>query len=1487
MDRLLARLFLILLLSLPSLGQGVLQGGQWYGGLFGGNGIVPPPPTGAPQLPTTWVDGNESTCGWLAGYAACSTLPPSPGLMLAPPTYTLTLNSLGGAWTFTSNGSPTTAPCSLGTSRYHNTMAGRQNAYADLENCRRTANFGFLIVTPVASADNNSLCTTLTTYCGTSGLSVPQSNSQMATTSIVEISDHHAALLALGGGKVIGAGGIQDNISESTAPGLANDDATGSNMYYEYGPTNSNGGSANSCNVADVICGIVQVSTSTKALASVTVTGTPVLLPLQNGYVSPATVPSTVGSNSGCASGQYFVNDPGHTECVTPVYGPNETGLYASFAKLHTINPASPYLISYTPDDGGGSGSFQLNNGTFLNTSAYNYVADMLRTECTATGCIPIALCSPTANSPGVSCTGGTSSACPTGCGPDHWELDDNALAFCPGGGGFNISNCPGATNNNYSFTTGGVPTQIQNFSEYASHIHVNHSWAHGDWTCLQCGTNAMAYGFDFSGCQYCSLENSFVSEALRPGGEGHDLNLQTQQMKVTNVVMRGSAIGFWMGGGESNGPAIAGGNVSNIDSEFRRTVSTFPYSWLGFQCINGVPGGVTNANNNNGCGNLPDLDFYWGGAGEAWLASTAAISTIAVTGTGPFTVTVTTATPFNPGVGPNVVTISHSTCTGGGCTSFNGTFNTLTTSSSGFTFSVVSYTGTINNVGNVQVNAPGCGGSDLNVTCVNVDTTGTLVTHVSGPWFHDPNSIWGQAHQIVNVNNDGTTYHIGNVGVPITAASSTGSPSWTVTITSTLNPGVTVPVAVGGLTPGACDGVFTTLSSSSSQFTYTATGCTSTPTLTNAAASNLCNSWPLSTNCPTTLVLQSSTPVSECVSSGCTNVPFQTRITNSMVRKNGQEMKEGVRVLVAGAICENVDNSGGQNGICFSDAIRSTSGGAGESYYVTEHDITVQGLITRNNCDGSDNAGGRSSNLSSGNGVSYQQVGLAFTNTIAYSLTNTNPGCGTDSYGVEVDNGSQRWNVIPTQTTSSTVRLVGFASVDSGVQVISATVPATCPSPFGAFNCTTYTTTGSTAVANQILCGGATGGAFIYVYGFVNSTNNAPAPAGLECAASTASTLVMVNSATSVAETLATNCLINGLQLCKPGSAIPLYNNANPIVAATAISNAATIGYQVFDAVLNDNVFVTGCADSKFNMPVYLVGNFQVSSGMGPSVTTGSTNWVNGTTLNPASNWVAGMLTLSYPWSNGASVNETDTSGNCVFSNVQGGPVNVTWNHTTLITDSTSSILPLNVPGGTGLNYQSGTAMLNSIYTTGSLAQGVANGGWYNGNSALPHEGTNTEIINYDVTTMSTWGLVWASSYGNVPRTASLYTEFPNNPFFTESGFASICAGIFTLPNSLTTTGCTLSSMSSLNFHFPAGACAIGFNITCTGSGVTAQLPLTTPDYHQYALTSGSIYHNASPDGSGDIGAIISGPTYSIDSLQTSTQYVCATPCGTGPFPD
>jgi hypothetical protein len=659
------------------------------------------------------------------------------------------------------------------------------------------------------------------------------------------------------------------------------------------------------------------------------------------------------------------------------------------------------------------------------------------------------------------------------------------------------------------------------------------------------------------------------------------------------------------------------------------------------------------------------------------------------------------------------------------------------------------------------------------------------------------------------------------------------------------------------------------------------------------------------------TLPLQSSSVVSECVPGGCTNVPFYMS-QNALVKKNTNEMKEGSHVLVTGLISENSDNSGGQDGIGFSMAIRSISGKpTGANYLTALNNVTIQGLLSRNLCNGFTDNGGRSGSPGNGDGVSYPLNFAAYWNALGYNITNTNPGCNTDSFGTRIDNSSQSWNVVLTQTTSGSVQLVAVASVDAGVAVVAAGTASG--------GNTTYTTTGSTAAANALICGGSSG-AYVLVSGFggtgnggTPSTANNSTSAGFQCVSSTASTLVLAN-ASGVAEELAVSCLNSqGAQFCNPGQQITtpspcttgspcgvaLNNNANPVFSAgspsglTLAAHNALVGYEVLDFTTGDPSFVSGCVgNTAFNQALQQVGSYQVAYGIAPLASSSSAPWTgNYETSGPDTpygyqTWTPAMVTINYPWTGTASA--TDTSGSCILNNVQGGPAGASWSHQTLITDAVAAITPINNGSNGGFNFMAHSALTdNIIFSNTSSASG-----WYNNNTNTPHQGLNTESVSYDATTLSAWGNVFFSGSTSY---ASDYAEFTNNPAFPAPSTTCSGGSTVSLPKvpiapatAVNVLGCT---PPSANWSFPLSSCAIGFIGSGTwANGCTGSLvPLNTPDYHSYGLAGGP--YNQAPDNSSlPIGAIITGGALSIDYLQTTNLYpVAGCPNGTTscPFPD
>jgi len=304
--------------------------------------------------------------------------------------------------------------------------------------------------------------------------------------------------------------------------------------------------------------------------------------------------------------------------------------------------------------------------------------------------------------------------------------------------------------------------------------------------------------------------------------------------------------------------------------------------------------------------------------------------------------------------------------------------------------------------------------------------------------------------------------------------------------------------------------------------------------------------------------------------------------------------------------------------------------------------------------------------------------------------------------------------------------------------------------------------------------------------------------------------------------------------------------NGAGTLATATATcsvsggdcpSGPPSIGYEAFNILAGEPVYISGCTGvTAFNMPAPQT----TGAGVGPLATAGSARWEDvGQTLGT---YPYPTLTVTYPWV--ATANAVDSTGSCQLSNQQGEPSGITYNHLTLITDSAA-------PAGAGPSPANGGPYIRNHAFVNSIFLG---GGWINNSVNTPKEGTKTEVFNYDATSMSAFKLVWPG------RSSSLYTEYGNNSAFPD-------------PSGCTGAGCTNPTP---NMYFPATSCGVGFTYSCSGN-----MPLVRPDYHDFALSSGSTYHNAGSDGT-DIGARLS----LIDALMTTNKYTCGSSCGSpGPF--
>jgi hypothetical protein len=543
------------------------------------------------QLPQIWVDNNELTCK-LPGNTCYSG---SPGIGLSAPSLEIALgstavgNGAGGSGSIPSGcsalGSGTTA------TNFPTTAAGLNSAIQAVEGCRTMTGTGIILDIPPISTDDNPLCGyagpgSPQAYCETGaiagGIVIPQTNSVVATAPIILRSsmESNIASLPVGTGTAglyspVCAGGIQDNVSNSTNIGLHNPDCTGQNMYYELGPQNCNSTGAN-CADDGIITGITTLSTNTVALQQVTAAGAQTIA-LKNGYVSPYAVGGGYASyliNYGQPD-QESVSASG-TNCGISI--PNQVGICANFGMTHAVGftvqlcagPYWPSGCSYALA-GGISGS---TTHSTINTTNYNYLLYMPQIECTGTDCEPIILCtsaSETAgntncvNSPyngpvGVNCNAAGMPPC-NYIGPDHWEFEDLAISICPGPT-TGSPGCSGASSNSFLFDMGGDGTATVSsggtYPEFAHDIHIRRAWGHGDWTSLYAGTNSLAGVFYINNCYYCSLGDSQVSQAIRPGGEGHSVGPDGNVIKLYDLFLEGQSSGVFCGGLSLLVPAIA-----------------------------------------------------------------------------------------------------------------------------------------------------------------------------------------------------------------------------------------------------------------------------------------------------------------------------------------------------------------------------------------------------------------------------------------------------------------------------------------------------------------------------------------------------------------------------------------------------------------------------------------------------------------------------------------------------------------------------------------------------------------------------------------------------------------------------------------------------------------------------------------------------------------------------------------------------------------
>jgi hypothetical protein len=344
-----------------------------------------------------------------------------------------------------------------------------------------------------------------------------------------------------------------------------------------------------------------------------------------------------------------------------------------------------------------------------------------------------------------------------------------------------------------------------------------------------------------------------------------------------------------------------------------------------------------------------------------------------------------------------------------------------------------------------------------------------------------------------------------------------------------------------------------------------------------------------------------------------------------------------------------------------------------------------------------------------------------------------------------------------------------------------------------------------------------------------------------------------------------------------------------NNLGTISTIVLAGGTGENQTGLVAGDPITLSGCTDATFNAGPY------------PFVYAST---VSGTTI-------------TYPNSGTANASTSCTG----FSNFDGWPKFVTLNHNTLVGDTLISS-----PAGS-TNYPRNYTLTNNILA-GSQGWSTLGGS----------DGTTFENANIDTATLiyhhnvhadriaPSWSagatvrlgdVVQISSPQHNYRAVTSGTSAGSQPTFTgtnrscnvdntvtwqENGTRDNLVGGLPPYTEYATMGVPTSPpvtlyfpRTSYTFGATADSLSIGFagalNAPTTGtntcsSGVSITPPvnsaLNLSDWRSYKLDTSSVFRNAASD-STDMGANIT----QIEAAQTLNQYVCATACGSGPYPD
>jgi hypothetical protein len=614
-----------------------------------------------------------------------------------------------------------------------------------------------------------------------------------------------------------------------------------------------------------------------------------------------------------------------------------------------------------------------------------------------------------------------------------------------------------------------------------------------------------------------------------------------------------------------------------------------------------------------------------------------------------------------------------------------------------------------------------------------------------------------------------------------------------------------------------------------------------------------------------------------------------------NIVRKNVEENKEGERVLDSGNIYENTDNSGGQGGPCGNDNIRNNSGSAGTNYQATINDYNFENDIFRN-CIAAFGLGGRSvPNPNDGGGVSQQMQRMNFSNDLWYSVTTSGPGYGganSNTFGIASD--GESFNVTLTEdATGSNARATALYSQDAGS---SYTVTATSITS----NVLTVTTSASTnfvpgllvilsgtgeAYLNgqALIVSAASGTFFTGAFTAANYSNpSEPNSASASSSIPIASTAITAASITSHVLTVTSNLYpVAGETIIFPAGAFSsgdpaaVLNNQTFVVTGSSSTSFTApaagfanftstasgtvegpVGFQSMGFSDGEPVYIAGCAGtSAFNFPEKRWGAYYYTAGIISQATSES------------------ALTITFPNAfSGVAANTTDATGSCVLTNVLGGPQSLALDHLTIVSDGAHTILVGNSLGSVGPNNALNGLVRDNILIGSNECIGQGDVG----------TGTTSEEYGFDVPISGTTPSVNGSTsidHDVCPLDmGSEYTEYSSNLKVPTDASCNLINNPY---------GCS----PPVSMYFPpAIACSGTVNAGCVGflGGVSPSLmPLTLPDYHNFALSSTSSFYAGQSAQASD-GTSMGTNIPAIDAAQVLNQYVCKGACGSpGPFPD